>query len=308
MMHVPVMVSEVLDLLAVQPGGSYLDGTLGRGGHARAILERMGGRGCLLGMDRDPQALAKAEPVLAAWRDQCRLAQENFHNMIEQMARWGVTGLDGILLDLGMSSLQVDTPERGFSFSHDGPLDMRMDRTQSLTAARILMSLPEKELAEQLWQMGDEPDARRIARAIVGDRGQRPWTSTRQLAELVTRIKAGRRGKTHPATRVFQALRIMVNSEIENLERGLEAGLSLLKPGGRLAIISYHSLEDRTVKHLIREHVGHWESLPAGGQIRVGLLPGARWVTRKPVTPAREEILTNPRARSAKLRVAERMG
>ncbi len=307
-MHVPVMVSEVLDLLAVRPGGTYLDGTLGMGGHARAILERMGGSGCLLGMDRDAQALAQATPALAAWQGQCRLAQENFHNMNAQMARWGVAGLDGILLDLGMSSLQVDSPGRGFSFSHDGPLDMRMDRTQSLTAAGILQSLPEQELAEQLWQMGDEPDARRIARAIVNDRGQRPWISTRQLAELVTRIKAGRRGKAHPATRVFQALRIMVNSELENLERGLEDGLTLLKPGGRLAILSYHSLEDRIVKRLVREHIGHWESLPAGGQIRVGRLPGARWVTSKPVTPACAEILTNPRARSAKLRVAERKG
>lgn len=305
-MHLPVMVTETLDLLAVRPGGVYLDGTVGAGGHARAMLERMGGEGWLLGLDRDADALAEAERSLAAWRGHCRLARENFSQMAEQVARWGVTGLDGILLDLGMSSLQLDDPGRGFGFQQEGPLDMRADRSQPLTAAKLLMALTEKELAEQLWRWGDEPDARRIARAIANDRGQRPFDSTRQLAELVARVKGGRRGKIHPATKTFQALRIMVNREIENLEQGLEHGLALLKPGGRLAVISYHSIEDRAVKLLIREHVGRWESLPAGGRRRIGRLPAARWVTPKPVTPGRDEISANPRARSAKLRAAER--
>lgn len=305
-MHVPVMAREVPDLLAVRPGGVYLDGTLGMGGHARAILERMHGRGWLLGMDRDGAALPRAERALDPWRAQCRLARGNFGDMQDQAGRWNVTALDGILLDLGLSSSQVDDPERGFSFMHEGPLDMRMDRSQTLTAAGLLASLPEKELAEQLRQWGNEPDARRIARAIAADRARRPFTSTRQLAELVARVKGGRRGKTHPATRTFQALRIMVNREIECLERGLEEGLALLKPGGRLAVLSYHSLEDGTVKRLVREHIGRWESLPAGGQRRIGRWPAVGWVTPKPVTPSDAEILNNPRARSAKLRVAER--
>ena len=305
-MHVPVMLREVLDLMAIRPGGIYLDGTLGMGGHARAILERMGGQGCLLGMDCDATALVQAELNLAAWRNQCRLARGNFCGLKDQAAAWGVLGFDGILLDLGMSSGQVDDPERGFSFQHDGPLDMRMDRTRPGTAAELLASLAERELAEQLRQWGDELDARRIARAIVNDRGRRPFVTTRQLAELVARIKGRRRGKIHPATRTFQALRIMVNHEIERLEQGLRDGLSLLKPGGRLAVLAYHSLEDRMVKNVVREHIVSWESLPAGGQRRVGLRPAVHWVTPKPVVPTEAEVLSNPRARSAKLRVAER--
>ncbi len=307
-MHVPVMIGEVLDLLAVRPGGVYLDGTLGSGGHARAILERLDGRGQLLGMDRDDEAVARSEAALAPWRDQCRLVRGNFADMVAQAERWGVREVDGILLDLGMSSPQVDEPERGFSFSHDGPLDMRMDRRQALTAAGVLQTLTEQELAEQFRRWGDEPDARRVARAVVRERARRPWVSTRQLAELVAGVKGGRRGAAHPATRVFQALRMMVNDEIQNLERGLEAALGLLKTGGRLAVIAYHSHEDRTVKNRVREHVGRWESLPAGGRQRVGLEPAARWVTAKPVTPERGEVLANPRARSAKLRAAERTG
>ncbi len=301
------MTREVLELLAVRPGGSYLDGTLGMGGHARAILERMDGLGWLLGMDCDPEALVKAEGALAAWRTQCRLAQGNFCGLPDQAAAWGVAEVDGILLDLGMSSAQVDDPERGFSFQHDGPLDMRLDRTRPGTAAELLAGMEERELAEQLRQWGEEPAARRIARAIVQDRGRRPFATTRQLAELVVRIKGGRRGKIHPATRTFQALRIMVNCELECLEQGLRGGLSLLKPGGRLAVLAYHSLEDRVVKNVVREHIGRWESLPAGGQRRVGSRPAVRWVTPKPLVPGAAEIARNPRARSAKLRVAERM-
>lgn len=305
-MHVPVMLREALDLLKIQPGGIYLDGTLGMGGHARGILERMGGRGCLLGIDRDAEALVRAQNNLAAWRSQCRLAHGNFSGMKDQLAVWGIAALDGILLDLGMSSWQVDDAQRGFSFRHDGPLDMRMDRSSSGTAAELLATLTEPELAEQLRQWGEEPDARRIARAIVNDRGRSPFVSTRQLAELVVRIKGGRRGKIHPATRTFQALRIMVNREIECLERGLRDGCSLLKPGGRLAVLAFHSLEDRVVKNVIREHIGRWESLPAGGERRVGAWPAVRWVTSKPVVATDAEMLINPRARSAKLRVAER--
>jgi len=306
-MHTPVMVREVLEFLAVRPGGVYLDGTLGTGGHARALLECMGADGLLLGMDRDAEALAQAERILEPWRSQCRLEQGNYVDMAAPVARWGVKRVDGVLLDLGMSALQVENPERGFSFIHEGPLDMRMDRAQGMTAADFLESVSEDELAERLKQFGDEPDARKIARAMVMERQRQRFTSTRQLADWVTRIKGGRRGKIHPATRTFQTLRIIVNREIECLEQGLKQGLAILGPGGRLVVLSYHSLEDRVVKHFVREHIGRWESLPAGGQRWVGQFPVVRWVAPKPLTPSNGEIVSNPRARSAKLRGAERM-
>lgn len=305
--HMPVMVREVLEFLAVRPGGVYVDATLGMGGHARAMLERMDGKGVLLGMDRDAEALAQAEHNLDPWRNQCRLAYGNFADLAAVAARWNRMRVDGVLLDLGMSALQIENPERGFSFMQEGPLDMRMDRRQTMTAADVLASESEDDLAERLKQYGDEPDARKIARAVVRERKQHPFTSTRQLAELVAGVKGGRRGKIHPATRTFQAIRIIVNREIECLEEALQHSVVLLEPGGRLVVLSYHSLEDRTVKRFIKEHIGRWESLHAGGQRWVGQSPALRGLTPKPVIPSDEEIIRNPRARSAKLRVAERM-
>ncbi|NLB60294.1 MAG: 16S rRNA (cytosine(1402)-N(4))-methyltransferase RsmH, partial [Lentisphaerae bacterium] len=288
-MHEPVMVQEVLTLLAVQPGGIYMDGTLGGGGHARAILERLAGQGLLLGIDRDSAALAQAACALAAWPAQCRLAQGNFNELDRLAAAHNIQTLDGLLLDLGMSSLQLDAPARGFSFHHAGPLDMRMDRAQPLTAAAWLAAATEREIAQQLRKMGDEPDARRIARAIVRERAREPLLTTQQLADLVLGVKRGRRGKIHPATRTFQALRMIVNRELECLEEGLLKGWRLLRPGGRLAVLAYHSLEDRIVKHFARQHIGRWESLPAGGRRWLGQEPAARWLTPKPLTPSAAE-------------------
>ncbi len=304
--HTPVMVREILEFLAVRPGRVYVDATLGLGGHARAMLERMGGKGVLLGMDRDAEALVQAKRNLDPWRTQCRLVHGNFADLAAVAARQVVMRVDGILLDLGLSALQIENPERGFSFMHEGPLDMRMDRGQTMTAADVLASGSADELMEWLKQYGDEPDARKIAGAVVRERKQHAFMSTRQLADLVAGVKGGRRGKIHPATRTFQALRIVVNREIEYLEEALKHSVALLGPGGRLVVLSYHSLEDRTVKHFVKEHIGRWESLPAGGQRWMGQSPALRWLTPKPVMPSDEEIIRNPRARSAKLRAAER--
>jgi 16S rRNA (cytosine1402-N4)-methyltransferase len=217
-----------------------------------------------------------------------------------------VAGVDGILLDIGLSSNQLDDPERGFSFMRDGPLDMRMNRGKARTAADLLNTLDEVDLVTLLRKYGEEPRARAIARRVVARRQETPFTRTTQLADLVMGVYGGRRGRIHPATQTFQALRIAVNGELEALERGLEAGLGLLSPGGRLVVISFHSLEDRIVKHFFAEHQGHWESLAEGGRTWVGSMPQVEVLTRRPVMASEEECLVNPRARSAKLRAAER--
>ena len=305
-MHTPVMVQEILTSLAIRPDGTYVDGTVGGGGHARAILERLGPRGLLLALDRDASAIALAREVLADWSAQCCFEQGNFADLKPLAERHGFQAVDGVLLDLGMSSFQVDQAGRGFSFMQDGPLDMRMDLRQPTTAAHLVASLDEEELAGLIRSLGDEPAARRIARAIVRERRQGAIQTTGRLAELVARV-LGVRGRIHPATRTFQALRMAVNRELESLAGGLEAAISLLKPGGRLAVLSYHSLEDGCVKRTGKAHIGRWLSLPAGGERREGIPPLVRWITRKPLTASPEEILRNPRSRSAKLRVIERM-
>jgi len=306
-MHMPVMVQEVLTLLAIRPGGTYVDGTAGGGGHARAILERLGPSGFLLALDRDASAIATARQALAAWSAQCCLEQGNFADLKLLAERHGLKALDGVLLDLGMSSMQVDEAARGFSFMQDGPLDMRMDPRQEITAAHLVASLGEEELAGIIRSLGDEPAARRIARAIVRERRQGPIQTTGRLADLVARALGARHGRIHPATRTFQALRMAVNRELESLAGGLEAAIGLLKPGGRLAVLSYHSLEDGCVKRTGKEHIGRWVSLPAGGANWEGTPPLVRWIEKKPLTATPEEILRNPRSRSAKLRVIERI-
>jgi len=227
--------------------------------------------------------------------------------MIAIAASRNIEGVDGVVLDLGMSSDQVDTPERGFSFLHEGPLDMRMDRSRGPTACDLINSLDEPALADILWRLGEEQASRRIARAIVSERQGRPITTTAQLAEIVSRAKGGRFGKIHPATKTFQALRMAVNHELESLQRGLDGALTLVKVGGRIGVISFHSIEDRIVKQTFARHVGRWESLQAGGREWVGEKPAAKWITRKPVTASEMELQENPRARSAKLRVVERL-
>ncbi|MFO7535547.1 MAG: 16S rRNA (cytosine(1402)-N(4))-methyltransferase RsmH [Kiritimatiellia bacterium] len=305
--HQAVLSREVAAALAVRPGGVYLDGTLGGGGHARAILEaaRPGGR--LIGIDRDADALARCRGVLTAPDAAVELIQGNFRYMAVLAQKAGVAAFDGILLDLGISSDQLETPERGFSFMSEGPLDMRLDASGGTTAADLLNTLSEQELADLFWRYGEETDSRRIARAVVADRRTALFRGTLFFAEWVARIKGGRKGRIHPATQVFQALRVAVNDELGAADEGVEAAIRLLKPGGRLAVITFHSLEDRVVKRIFQRHAGKWENLQAGGRRWDGDEPRVRWVDKKPVTASEEELERNPRARSAKLRTVERV-
>jgi 16S rRNA (cytosine1402-N4)-methyltransferase len=300
--HIPVMLGEAVEGLAVQTGGRYLDGTFGRGGHARAVLSRLGPDGRLLLMDRDPQAIATAQAEFAG-DPRVSIRHANFSTMAE----WDETagGLDGILLDLGVSSPQLDEAARGFSFMADAPLDMRMDTTQGESAADFLAHASEKEIADVLWIYGEERFSRKIARAIVEDRTENPITSTGQLAGLIERVVGRREPGKHPATRSFQALRIRVNGELDALERGLNAALELLKVGGRLSIISFHSLEDRAVKLFIRDHSGRVQGSRRGPPVAAA--PARLAAVGKATFPSDEELSVNPRSRSAVLRVAEKL-
>lgn len=298
--HVPVMLAEVLEGLRVRAEGTYLDGTFGRGGHAREVLKRLGPDGRLLLMDRDPQAIAAAQAEFAG---DARVAIR--HGSFAGMAQWpdAAAGLDGVLLDLGVSSPQLDDPRRGFSFQHEGPLDMRMDPTQGTSAAGWLADADEKEIADVLWQYGEERMSRRIARAVVQRRREHPLATTRELADLVSRTIGQRERHKHPATRTFQALRIHVNDELGALRDGLAGTAACLKPGGRLAAISFHSLEDRAVKQFIRG-----EAAPV---VRRGLpQPEATLspllAVGKALFASEAETAVNPRARSAVLRIAEK--
>ena len=301
--HIPVMLGEAVEGLAVHPGGRYLDGTFGRGGHARAVLSRLGPDGRLLLMDRDPQAIAAAQAEFAS-DPRVSIRHDNFSNLAE----WGETaaGLDGVLLDLGVSSPQLDEAARGFSFMADAPLDMRMDTTRGESAAEFLARAEESEIADVLWKFGEERHSRRIARAIVTDRAATPFTRTGQLAALIERVVGRREPGKHPATRSFQALRIQVNGELEALHQGLEAALDRLKVGGRLSVISFHSLEDRAVKLFIRDQAGRVQNSRRGPPVAAAV---ARLkAVGKAQFPSDEELASNPRARSAVLRVAEKLG
>lgn len=305
-MHQSVLAAEVVAGLDPRAGGIFADGTAGSGGHAALLAERIGPGGRLLVIDRDAEALERARARLRPYAEVCVFVHGNFGDLAAHAAAHGFAALDGVLLDLGVSSDQLDTPGRGFSFRTDGPLDMRMDASGGPTAAELLNRAPEAELAEWFVRYGEEPAARRIARAIVTARASAALTHTAELAAVVARAKGGRHGRIDPATQVFQALRIVVNGELEALDRGLEAALSLLRPGGRLAVISFHSLEDRRVKVCFRRHLGRWEALEAGGESWVGEEPAVTVLTRKPVVAGASEVADNPRARSAKLRVAVR--
>ncbi len=305
-MHQSVLLRETVEALAVVPGGSYIDGTLGNGGHACEILRRAGAGGRLMGIDRDREALRRAAGLLANLPGQKVLAHGR-HGGIRALADAnGFAEVDGIVLDLGVSSEQLDAPGRGFSFMADGPLDMRMDQSEGESAAELLARLEAEELAEILTRLGEEPQARRIAGAIVRERARGAIVTTARLAETVSRAAGGRKGPRHPATRVFQALRMAVNREMEELEQALDDGLRLLRPGGRMAVITFESLSDRLVKRFFAAHVGRWVSLEQGGERWEGALPAADKVTRKAVRAGAEEIRDNPRARSAKLRAVER--
>jgi 16S rRNA (cytosine1402-N4)-methyltransferase len=307
--HEPVLLGEVVDLLAVGGGATVVDATLGLGGHAEALLQAVGPEGRLIGIDRDSQALDAARKRLAPFGDSFVAVQGNHTDLLKLLRQNGIFAVDGVLFDLGVSSLQLDDPERGFSFRGDGPLDMRMDPGSGLTAAEILATHSEQELRQLIRHYGEERRAGAIARAIVAQREKQPLTRTLELAELVRRVlgPAAQRYRIHPATRTFQALRIAVNREIDDLERLVTEAVSVLRRAGRVAVISYHSLEDRPVKHSMKslaERCVCPPKLPICGCGRENLL---KIVTPKPVRPTTSEIARNPRARSAKLRVGERL-
>ncbi|HRT56538.1 MAG TPA: 16S rRNA (cytosine(1402)-N(4))-methyltransferase RsmH [Candidatus Paceibacterota bacterium] len=304
--HKPVLLAEVLNALRPRPGGIYADGTVGGAGHAAAILEASSPDGRLYGCDRDRAAVETAKQRLSRFPGRFEVRQGNFADLAEWVP-WD--SCDGVLLDLGVSSPQLDTPERGFSFLSDGPLDMRMDPAQPLTAADLVNRATAEELARWFWELGGEPESRRLARAVVQARQSGPITTTRQLAELVERVSPRRGRKTHPATRIFQALRIVVNDELGSLEKGLSGAMKILRPGGRLAVITFHSLEDRLVKEFGRARARDY-TCPAGvdvPELREPRAPEARWVSRKAIKPGAAELAENPRSRSAQLRVMEKL-
>lgn len=305
--HAPVLLDECLDGLAVKPGGRYIDGTLGGGGHTGAILDRSAPDGRVLGLDADPAAIRRVGESLAEPVDRGRLLLEHTHfaAMEAVAAAYSFVPVDGILLDLGLSSFQLETPERGFSFGQDGPLDMRFNPTSGESARELLDRLDEREIADIIYRYGEERMSRAIARRIVA---QRPITTTAQLAGLVESAVGGRRGqRIHPATRTFQALRMAVNDELGQLERALEQALGLLAVGGRLAVISFHSLEDRIVKLWMRDESRDHIPDPTSIYGRRERQPGLKLITKKPIVPGPDEIARNPRSRSAKLRIAEKL-
>ena len=306
-MHVPVMMEETLAALDVRPGGAYIDGTLGHAGHAAEVLRRAGPNGRLLGIDRDRDALARAAGRLRGLPGKAVLTQGD-HGALGSLARaQGFGEVDGVLLDLGVNSEQLDAAERGFSFMRDGPLDMRMDVSRGETAAGLVARLEAAELAALFRELGEEPRALSIARAIVRERARAPIATTLRLAEVVAAAGGWHGGRRHPATRVFQALRMAVNDELGALRAALEDGLGLLRPDGRMVVISFESLTDREVKTTFAAHAGRLVSLPQGGARWEGRHPAVAWVHRHPVGPGEAEVAANPRARSAKLRAVRRL-
>jgi 16S rRNA (cytosine1402-N4)-methyltransferase len=302
--HQPVMVEEVLHFLSPKPGGVYVDATLGAGGHAEAILRTVGGRCTLIGIDRDPDALARARYNLGALSASVKLVRADFADLPWILQSHDVQKVDGILLDLGMSSMQIDSAERGFSFRNDGPLDMRMDPSQPKTAADVVNTYPEADLAKVLRDYGEERHAGRIARAIVSARRKRPLRTTGELTELIERAYPAGSRRQHPARRTFQALRIEVNRELEVLETVLDAAPDVLAPDGRIVVISYHSLEDRMVKRTFARFAGKGQALPGlGAPAPTGVLAE---LTPNAVLPSSAETDRNPRASSARLRAAVR--
>jgi 16S rRNA (cytosine1402-N4)-methyltransferase len=301
--HIPVLYQEVLRGLQIKPGGRYIDGTLGGGGHAAGILEKSSSDGRLLGIDADPRAIAISAERLAEYGPRVTLVNANFARLAEITSQYGFCPADGILLDLGLSSLQLAGGERGFSFQIDGPLDMRFNPHQGEPASELVNGLSTSDLADILHRYGEERRARRIAQAIVA---ARPIHTTRQLAEVVARA-VGRRGKIHPATRTFQALRIAVNDELSALSQALPQAVELLAPQGRLVVISYHSLEDRLVKQFYRRESQDCICPPIVLVCRCGHRATLEIVTKKPVTPSELELEANPRCRSARLRIAARL-
>ncbi len=300
--HIPVLGPEAIALLAPREGGVYVDATFGAGGYSRAILEVTGTR--LIAIDRDHSAIAGGAELVERSAGRLTLVEDRFSNLAEVCAAQGIEAIDGVVMDVGVSSMQLDQAGRGFSFRLDGPLDMRMAQSGP-TAADVVARASEGDLADIIYLFGEERHSRRIARAIVADRQETPFTTTRALADLVGRVVRSKPGEIHPATRTFQALRIFVNEELEELQAALAAAERVLKPGGRLVVVSFHSLEDRIVKNFLGERSktgGGSRHLPEVAQVP----PSFQLLTRRPVVAGEDEVARNPRARSAKLRAAER--
>lgn len=306
--HVTVLLDEAVAALAVRPDGRYLDGTFGRGGHSRLLLRQLGPEGCLLGFDKDPQAIATGQ-ALAAEDGRFVVVQRSFAELGDEVAQRGWSGtLSGILLDLGVSSPQLDDPERGFSFLNDGPLDMRMDPSRGVSAAQWIATAAEDDIARVFKDYGEERFARRMARAVVQRRSEKPFERTADLAQVLTVANpAWEKGK-NPATRAFQGLRIFINNELGDLETGLDAALEALEVGGRLVVISFHSLEDRIVKQFMRRHAkGEADKLPRDLPIIPEAFVPRLKLIGKPQYASADEIKANPRSRSAIMRIAEKL-
>lgn len=307
--HQPVLLHETLDLLNLEANTQIIDGTLGLGGHSLEILKKIGAKGKILAFDQDERNLKVAKERLKKYEKQVIFVHDNFENLLKQAKKHKFTP-DAILLDLGLSSPHIEDPERGFSFMKEGPLDMRFDKRQKLTAYQVVNSTPEKELADIIYHYGEERQSRKIARRIVEARKRKKIETTTELAEIIENrreAKSGKRKGIHPATLTFQALRIYVNRELEVLEKTLEDSISLLAPGGRLVIIAYHSLEDRIVKNFFRNQTKNCicpKELPI---CQCNFKKTLYILTRKPIIPSRLEVSENPRSRSAKLRAAERL-
>ena len=302
--HTPVMVPEIMQALKTQPGGRYIDGTLGEGGHSKSILNAVEPGGQVLGLDADAEAITVATERLMEHGDAFLAINTNFRDIRATALRYEFVPVHGVLFDLGVSSLQLDRESRGFSFRRSDPLDMRFSFDQQLTAADIVNEYAESELADLIFHLGEDRAARRIARAILQ---KRPINTSLELAELIEKVSPRRGKRMHPATRTFQAIRIAVNDELSALETALEQAVSLLGQGGRLAVISYHSLEDRIVKNFIRKQASDCICPPGTPVCRCNHLATLKMISRRPLTPTDSEIETNQRSRSAKLRVAERI-
>ena len=304
--HVPVMAREVVDALQPRDGGRYLDGTFGAGGYTTAMLDRADCQ--VIAIDRDPDAVAAGQALATRYAPRLRLIEGRFGEMADLLAAEGVEQVDGVALDLGVSSMQFDRAERGFSFRASGPLDMRMEKSGP-SAADLVNEADEAELADIFWRYGEERRSRRVARAIVARRAEKRIETTGELAEIVRRaVGPSARDESDPATRTFQALRIAVNDELGELERGLAAAESVLAMGGRLAVVSFHSLEDRAVKDFVRARAGRVPAPSRHAPPSESRAATLRDLTRRPIAPGEAEVANNPRARSARLRVAEKLG
>ncbi|GAB6273149.1 MAG: 16S rRNA (cytosine(1402)-N(4))-methyltransferase RsmH [Peptococcaceae bacterium] len=308
-LHQPVLLKEVLSGLNLKPGGIYVDCTVGTGGHSLEILRSCGYEARLVGFDQDIYALDIAKQRLSFYKKQIILVQENYVNLAQVLKKLGISETDGILFDLGVSSLQLDDPQRGFSYQYEGPLDMRMNPDKLVTAANLVNKLSEKELATIISRFSEERWARRVAAFIVQERKRQPIETTTQLVEVIKKAipASARRTGKHPAKRTFQALRIALNNELENLAQVLPEAVNLLKPGGRLCVISYHSLEDRLVKNTFKDLAASCKCPPEFPLCVCNMSALIKQITPQPIVPSPEEIFRNPRSRSARLRIAEKL-